>query len=181
MVVDGQQSTERHGARRALDKGEEVAMNTNTSERPAAGIIGRTLRLMLGLLLGWMLFTVLRSESPAFGLRVLGIFAGITLCYTLVHLAIGRSGSRLHAWLGSTLMLLPFVVLFAAGGPSAQLAAIGFSAISLVVQTIRADAGCMLMALPALLSRRPSHLAGIVFAPIDLIERNLTGPGGLPG
>jgi predicted acyltransferase len=156
-------------------------MNTNPSERPAAGIIGRTLRLMLGLLFGWMLFTVLRSEPPAFGLRVLGVFAGITLCYSLVHLAVGRSGRGLHAWLGSAFMLVPFVVLFAAGGPTARLAAIGFSAISLVVQTIRADAGCILMALPALLTRRPSRLAGIVFAPIDLIERNLTGPGGLPG
>jgi hypothetical protein len=156
-------------------------MSADPKERPEAGIIGRTLRLMLGLLFGWMLFTVLRSEPPAFTLTVLGVLAGITLTYTIVHLAASRYRAGLRPWPGSALALAPFVVLFVVGGPSVRLGAIAFAAISLLLQTIRADAGCVLMAIPALLTRTPTHLAGIVFAPIDLIERNLTGPGGLPG
>lgn len=156
-------------------------MSADPEGRPEAGIIGRTLRLMLALLLGWMLFTVLRSEPLAVGLNVLGVLAGITISYTIVHLATVRFRATLPRWLGSALVLAPFLVLFAVAGPTARLAAIGFAALSLLVQTVRADSGSVVMAIPALLTRRPTHLAGIVFSPIDLIERHLTGPGGLPG
>lgn len=156
-------------------------MSADHRERIETGIIGRTLRLMLGLLFGWMLFTVLRSEPTGFGLRALAALAAITIAYLILHLAIHRYRAGVPRWLGSALVLAPFVVLFVTGGSIARLGAIGYVALSMLLQTIVADGGCILMALPALLTRRPTHLAGIVFAPIDLIERHLTGPGGLPG
>ncbi len=156
-------------------------MDASQAGRLEAGVIGRTLRLMLGLLLGWMVFTVLRSEDAGFGIRVLAVFAGISFAYVLLHAVINRYGSGLNRWLGGVSALAPIVLLFAIGGSSEQLAAVGFVGLSLLLQTIRADAGCVVMAIPALLSRRPTHLAGVLFAPIDWIERHLTGPGGLPG
>jgi hypothetical protein len=53
--------------------------------------------------------------------------------------------------------------------------------LSFLLQTLRGDGGFEALAIPAALFRRPTHLRGILFAPIDLVEKHLTGPGGLPG
>ena len=71
-------------------------MTTSTTAAPEVGIIGRTLRLMLAVLLGWMAFTVLRTERMAFNLWVLGYTAGVVVSYLLVY------GDP---WLGITLSL----------------------------------------------------------------------------
>ncbi len=146
-----------------------------------AGIIGRTLRLMLGLLLGWMSYTVMRGEASQHNLRTLAVLAGVTVSYTILHVAIRRYGGRLHRWLGSVLALLPVVLVFALGGPLGRLTSVAFIGASLLLQTIRGDAGAVVLAIPALLTGKPTHLGGILFAPIDWIEKHLTGPGGLPG
>ncbi len=48
-------------------------------------------------------------------------------------------------------------------------------------QTVRADGSCDVLAIPNGLMKPPTHLAGILFAPIDFVEKHLSGPGGLPG
>ncbi len=151
-----------------------------TGEAPA-GIIGRTLRLMLGSLFGWLTFTVMRGESSAFNLRVLVVFGGLAVFYAVVYGVVRRLGRRVHRWYGALLAVVPVVLVFAAGGPVGRVAAAAYVGLGLLVQTLRADAGCEVLAVPALVGGGRTHLAGILFAPIDLVEKHLTGPGGLPG
>ncbi len=146
-----------------------------------AGIIGRTLRLMLGMLLGWMTFTVMRTEDAAFTVRILAVFAGVTAFYAIVHLLIRRYGAGLNRWLGAALALLPVALLFALGGAVGRVASVAYLGLSLLLQAIRGDGGCEVMAIPALLFGRRTHLVCILFSPIDWVEKHLTGPGGLPG
>jgi len=71
--------------------------------------------------------------------------------------------------------------VFLALGPLGRVGSVAYAAISFLLQTVRADGSCVVMAIPAFISGRPSELPGILFSPIDLVEKHLTGPGGLPG
>ena len=146
-----------------------------------AGIIGRTLRLMLAMLLGWMTFTAMRFQDTAFNLRVAAVFAALTVCYTVLHLLIIKFAAGRRRWLGALMALAPVVLVFAFGGPLGRLGVAAFLGGSFLLQTVRAQRTCEVMSIPTLLLRKPTHLMGIMFAPIDLIEQHLTGPGGLPG
>jgi hypothetical protein len=130
-----------------------------------AGVIGRTLRLMLALLLGLMTYTVMRTEGKAFTLRLLTAVGGVTVGYALLYFVLRRYGTGLHRWYGAL----------------GRAAASAYLGLSFLLQTFRGDGGSEVLAVPAALFRRPTHLAGILFAPIDLVEKHLTGPGGLPG
>jgi hypothetical protein len=154
---------------------------TSQTARPAAGIIGRALRLMLGMLFVWMTYTVMRSEDAAFNLRVLAAFVGMTVFYGIAHFVVSRYGARLNRWFGAVLAVAPVVLVFALGGPLGRVAAVAYIGMSLLLQAIRGDGGCEVMAIPAMMLGRRTHLVCILFSPIDWIEKHLTGPGGLPG
>jgi hypothetical protein len=145
-----------------------------------AGIIGRTLRLMLGLLLGWMTVITLRMEHRPFHLRALAVLGAVTLFYLVALFALNRYGARLNRWNGALLALAPFVVLFAFGGAEVRVACAAYGGLSMLLQTLRADDGCEVLSIPTALLRRRTRFAGILFAPIDLVEKHLTGPGGFP-
>jgi CDP-diglyceride synthetase len=158
-----------------------MVMTSGTSAGIPAGIIGRTLRLMLGSLFAWTTFTIMRSEDRAFNVRVLAVFGGMLVFYAIAHAVVRRLAPRIHRWYGALLAVAPTVLVFAAGGPIGRVAASAYVGLSLLVQTLRADGGCEVLAVPALVLGGRTHLAGILFAPIDLVEKHLTGPGGLPG
>ena len=147
----------------------------------AAGIIGRTLRLMAGLLLGWITFTVLQMEQRPFHLPALAGLGGVTLFYLVALFGLDRYGAGLNRWNGSLVALAPLVVLFLLGGSFIRVGCAAYIGLSMLLQTFRADAGCEALSIPTALLRRRTRFAGILFAPIDLVERHLTGPGGLPG
>ncbi len=149
--------------------------------RYQAGIIGRTLRLMLALLLGWMSFIVMRFEDAAFNLRILAVCVAITIFYAVLHFIVSSYATELNRWLGAAIAVAPVVLLFTIGGPLGQVGVLTYVGVSLLLQTIRADSSCEVLSIPTALLRRPTHLTGILFAPIDLVEKHLTGPGGLPG
>jgi hypothetical protein len=146
-----------------------------------AGIIGRTLRLMLAMLLGWMTFTVMRFQDTAFNLRVGAVFASFAVSYTVLHLLVIKVGSSQHRWLGALVAVAPVALAFSFGGSLGRLGVAAYIGFSLLLQTIRADSSCEVLAIPSALVKPPTHLAGILFAPIDLVEKHLRGPGGLPG
>ncbi len=156
-------------------------MGTAPPGKQEAGIIGRTLRLMLALLLGFMTYTVTRTEDKSFSLRLLTAFGCVTVFYAVVHLVLRRYGTGLHRWYGALGALAPLVLAFALGGLLGRSVASAYLGLSLLLQTFRGDGGSEVLAIPAALFHRPTHLAGILFAPIDLVEKHLTGPGGLPG
>jgi hypothetical protein len=86
-----------------------------------------------------------------------------------------------NRWSGAAIAVTPVILLFVVGGPMVQAGVLIYVAVSLLFQVIRADGNCEVLAIPSALVKPPTHLAGILFAPIDLIEKHLTGPGGLPG
>lgn len=150
-------------------------------DQHAAGIIGRTLRLMLGLLIATMTYVVVRTEDQPFRARLLVTVGAVVVFYAILHLVVRRFGTGLHRWGGALLAMAPLALLFALGGRTGQVAASAYVGIAFLLQTVRGDAGCEAMALPAAVFRRPTHLMGILFAPVDFVEKHLTGPGGLPG
>ncbi len=156
-------------------------MTTSKPTGPSAGIIGRALRLMLGMLLVWMTYTVMRSEDADFNLRMLAAVAVMTVLYAVVHFVVGRYGAHLNRWLGAAVAVTPVVFLFALGGPVGRVAAVAYIGVSLSVQAIRGDGGCEVLAIPTLAFGRRTHLMCLLFSPIDWVEKHLTGPGGLPG
>ena len=155
--------------------------STHTSSRDEAGIIGRTLRLMLGLLFGWMTYNVMRFEDTAYNLRIVAVFMGVTAVYGTLHFVISRYGTDLHRWFGAVVAVIPVILLFAFSDEFSQVASVGYVGLSFLLQAVRADAGCEVMSIPSVVLGRRTHLMGILFAPIDLVEKHLSGPGGLPG
>jgi hypothetical protein len=147
----------------------------------SAGIIGRTLRLLLGVFLLWMTASVVRHAATADMLRAAAVILGLAGVYLLLHIGIRRFAPAWHPWFGALVALLPVTAVFVLGGSLGRIAAVAFIGLSLLVQAVRGDGGCEVMALPGLLTRHRTHLACILFAPIDLVEEHLTGPGGLPG
>jgi hypothetical protein len=136
---------------------------------------------MLGMLLVWMTYTVMRSEDADFNLRMLAAVAVMTVLYAVVHFVVGRYGAHLNRWLGAAVAVTPVVFLFALGGPVGRVAAVAYIGVSLSVQAIRGDGGCEVLAIPTLAFGRRTHLMCLLFSPIDWVEKHLTGPGGLPG
>ena len=156
-------------------------MNSNQAQQHTAGIIGRTLRLMLAILLLWMTYIAMRMDDRTFNLRVLEVFVGLTVFYAIIHFVISRFVTGLNPWYGAALAVAPVITVFVIGGPLGRVASVAFIGVSLLLQAIRGDGGCEVMAIPSLLFGRRTHLMCIFFSPIDWVEKHLSGPGGLPG
>ena len=156
-------------------------MNPNPARQHTAGIIGRTLRLMLAILLVWLTYITMRMDDRVFNLRVLAVFVGLIAFYSIVHFTISRYVTGLNPWYGAALAVAPVIIVFAVGGPLGRVASVAFVGVSLLLQAIRGDGGCEVMAMPSMLFGRRTHLVCIFFSPIDWVEKHLTGPGGLPG
>ncbi len=152
----------------------ELQASGRVTRIPAAAPASRFLRFLLGAaLLSWIVPPVL-AASPANQLRVWAVVAGLTLLYGLVHWLVGRSLTWLHPWLGAVIAVGPVTIVALAGSiPSA--AAILYIGLSLVLIAIRGEPGCEVLAIPAAISRRPTHLACLLFSPLDWIERRLFG------
>lgn len=156
-------------------------MSDNQSGQLATGVIARTLRLMLGGLLCWMTYTVMSAETTQFNLAVLWEFGAILIFFLLVHLAIGRFRPKLHRWLGALMVALPLIALFVFGGQAGRVAAVGYVGFTLLLLAAKGNSANEVLFIPALLSGKETHLRCLLLAPIDLVEQNLGGPGGMPG
>ena len=145
------------------------------------GLIARTLRLMLGAFLCWMAYTVMAAETTDFNLTVLWVFGGLLIFYVVVHISIGKFGPNMNRWLGAVLVVLPLIGLFVFAGQTGRVAAVGYVGITLLLLTAKGNSSSEVLFIPALLSGRETHIRCLIFAPVDLIEQNLGGPGGMPG
>ncbi len=148
---------------------------TNRQSERRARVVGRTLRLLLGLALVWMTYDVMRIEDAAFNLRILATVLGLTAFYAGMHFAINKYVAGLNAWIGAFLAVTPVVLVFVFGGPLGRVAAVAYIGISLVLQAIRNDGGCEVMSIPGILFGRHTHLVCIVFSPIDWVEQRVAG------
>lgn len=143
-----------------------------------AGPIGRTVRLIVAICLVIIDVPVLLVAGLAYNLRMLSLVAGLTLFYMLVHWVVSRYLRNLHRWLGAILAVTPVFLVWwfgQGGGPlfgqgEGGTAAITYIALSLLIDVVRADSGCEVMAIPGLLLGNRTHLACIAFCPFDAME-----------
>jgi hypothetical protein len=156
-------------------------VSVRPADRLEAGIIGRTLRLMLAMLLALMTYTVLRTEGKEFSVHLTATLGGVIVAYVGLHLVLRRYGAGLRRWYGALGVLAPLILGFAFGGLLGRAVVSAYLGLAFALQALRGDGGAEALALPAALLRRPTRFPGILFAPIDLVEKHLTGPGGLPG
>ena len=156
-------------------------MSNNQPAQHKTGIIARTLRMMLGALLCWMAYTVMSAQNTAFNLNVLWVFGGVLIFYLLVHIAICRYRPTLHRWYGALPVVVPILALFLFGGQASRVAVVCYVGISMLLLAAKGSGVNGLLFLPALLSGKETHIGCLLFAPIDMIEQNLGGPGGMPG
>lgn len=154
--------------------------NTRRDDRGAAsGPVGRLLRVAIGVVLLGSINGFYRSGSVEFVLRSAAVGVGLIVIYVLLHGLVGRRFTSVGQWLGAILALAPLILVFAlgaGGGPifgagEGQLGALTFLGVSLVLAGLRGDSGCEVMAVPNALAGKRSHLACLVFSPIDRLER----------
>ena len=151
-----------------------------------AGPIGRSLRLLVGVGVMIVALPVYFSAEWTYGLSSLGIVVGLVLVYSLLHYAVSRYTPDINRWLGAVLAVSPvFLVWFfgQGGGPlfgqgEGGTGAITYVGISLLIDFLRADAGCEVMAIPGLLFGNRTHLPCIALFPVDILERKSSKPVG---
>lgn len=141
---------------------------------PEVGRVGRFLRFLLGaLLLGVTIPFLAEADATRIGWVVSIVLLSIAF-YTIIHFGVYRFLPDIHPLLGAALALLPAAVVFVVV-PWGDVAVGIFIGISLLVASVRADAGCEVLSIPGLLFGRRTHLACILFTPIDWMESKLSG------
>jgi len=134
--------------------------------------IGRILRLSLGLFFISEVWPVYLSVTLEGALIRAGWAIGLLLFYIIIHMVIVKFFSSINPIVGAILAFGPFLAVFILGygGPAAT-GALTFLSGSLIVAAIRSDSGCEVMSIPGLIFGKHTHLACIIFSPIDSIER----------
>ncbi|MCE7994918.1 MAG: hypothetical protein HEP71_23275 [Roseivirga sp.] len=147
-------------------------MDSNPQSKPLP--VGRLLRLALGIYFLFEVIPVYRDVELEGALIRLGWALGLVLFYSGLHFIILRFAPKINPVLGAFLAFGPFlaVYLLGYGGPAAT-GALTFLSISLLLAAIRGDSGCEVMTIPAVFTGRHTHLACLLFSPIDWCERNV--------
>ncbi len=135
-------------------------------------LIGRILRLLLGIFFLTEVYPVYRDVTLEGAIIRLGWALTIVIFYVLVHIIVIKYFPNINKVIGAVLAISPFLAVFfiGYGGPAAT-GALTFIAVSLIIAAIRADSGCEVMSIPALILGKHTHLCCIVFSPIDSIEK----------
>ncbi len=153
----------------------ETAIDTVTPSPRRARPIGRILRFLLA---GFLIATVVPhylAASWQSNLKIAGAIVGLIVLYTAMHLIIAKYVPRLNRWLGAVVAVIPAALLFFIGGGIGQMGALSYIGGSLFIDSLNGDCGCEVMAVPGLISGERTHLACILFTPLDWIEQKLFG------
>ena len=132
--------------------------------------VGRTLRLVLGVLLVIEGGRHLIGAGPGTLGRTAAVFAGEFLIYAALHLLIVRLVPNINRWVGAFVAVAPVVLIFMTSNAPGRLGTLLFVGVSLVFTALRNDAGCEVMTLPGMVFGRRTHLVCIAFCPIDWVE-----------
>lgn len=76
---------------------------------------------------------------------------------------------RLHPWLGAAIAVTPVFIVFLLGDVY-MVGVIAFIGLSLILIAALGHPGCEVLAFPALILGRRTHLACIFFSPLDWVE-----------
>ncbi|MFT6461031.1 MULTISPECIES: hypothetical protein [Maricaulis] len=143
------------------------------AEFPKSLIIGRSLRAITGGYLTLEAAQLMATGSPQTNIDIAITVIALIGVYSLIHLAVSGVGRRLNPWFGALLAVGPGIAVYVGYGLTGMVAVYLFIGLSLILDAIRADPGCEVMAFPGLIFRRRTHLACLVFTPIDRLERRI--------
>ena len=102
------------------------------------------------------------------------IFVELVVVYVLIHVYVYKYFPRINKLTGAILAFGPFLAAFFIGyGTPAATGALTFLAISLIIASVRVDSGCEVMSIPSLILGKHTHLACLIFSPIDMIEKKI--------
>lgn len=150
--------------------------------QPYALRFGRMARFLFGtFLLLWAVPYLLRAPIPL-GFPSLGVAIGLAVFYALFHLMVFRFFPGINRWWGAIVANGFLALMLVVGQPGGLVFGRGegvlgtavFIGLSLVLAAWRADPGCEMMSIPALLLRQHTHLVCILFSPIDWVEAKLS-------
>jgi len=143
-------------------------------DKSKARFIGRVLRFLLGVFFLTEVVPVYQDVTLEGAIARIIWALGLLLFYILLHLIIIKFTPNINRIIGAILAFGPVLAIFfiGYGGPAAT-GALTFLSITLIVAAIRADPGCEVMSIPALFSRKHTHLACLLFSPIDWCESQL--------
>ncbi|MEP1032532.1 hypothetical protein [Ekhidna sp.] len=149
-------------------------MNTIPNTPTKSRLVGRIFRFCLGLFFVsevWPVYVDVTWNGVI--VRMLWAF-GLLVIYIILHFIIVRYTPKIDRVLGAILAFGPFlaVFIFGYGGPAAT-GALTFLSVSLILAAIRADPGCEVMTIPAIFSGKHTHLACLLFSPIDWCEKKI--------
>lgn len=144
---------------------------------PDAMPISRILRFALGLAMLAMVVPPMLAAGFGGQLRVLGVFVGLVVVYALVHVAVGRFFGWVNPYVGALIAVAPAAATLLLGDVYAAGAVLYIGA-SLLLIAVTGDPGCEVLAIQAKLSRRPTHLACLLFSPLDWLEGKIVGLAG---
>ena len=149
-------------------------MNKGQNIKPKSRLLGRIFRFCLGIFFVTEVWPVYRDVSWEGVLIRLSWAIGLLAFYTLLHFAIVRFTPKIDRIIGAILDFGPFLAVFLLGygGPAAT-GALTFLSLSLILAAIRADPGCEVMTIPAIFSGKHTHLACLLFSPIDWCEKHI--------
>jgi hypothetical protein len=156
------------------DKTKDATIDTSTRDPRRARPFGRILRFLTA---GFMIATVVPhylAASWQSNLKIVATIGALTLLYTAMHVIIKKYVPHLNRWFGAVLAITPAVLFFLFGGGIGQMGAITYIGGSLIIDSINGDSGCEVMALPAIFTGERTHLACILFSPLDWIEAKLS-------
>jgi len=136
--------------------------------------IGRILRLLLGIFFVTEVVPVYQEVTLLGTFIRIGWALALIVFYILLHFIVVKYFPKVNKVAGAILAFGPFLAVFfiGYGGPAAT-GALTFLAASLIAAAVRGDTGCEVMSLPAIVLGKHTHLACILFSPIDLIEKGL--------
>lgn len=147
-------------------------MGTSTQVKTLT--FGRLARLGLGIFFLTEVWPVYRDVTFEGSLIRLGWAAALILFYMALHFFILKFAIKINRIVGAILAFTPFLSVFfiGYGGPPAT-GALTFLSISLLLAALRGDAGCEVMSIPAMFTGKHTHLACLLFSPIDWCERGI--------
>lgn len=146
-------------------------MNDTVNTQSKSRLLGRLLRFFLGVFFVTEVWPVYMEVTAQGAVIRVSWAIGLVLFYLLMHLVTVKFVSGIHPLVGSILAFAPFLSVFfiGYGGPAAT-GALTFLAVSLILASIRADPGCEVMSVPAMVAGKHTHLCCLLFSPIDWCE-----------
>ncbi len=134
-------------------------------------ILGRLLRLLLGIFLTFLIYQFIEKSGIAGVIQTLEGFAIVAALYVGIYWAVLKR--ELSPTVRQLLTALPLALLILLGGNVGVDGVFSFFATSLFVAASNGHPGCEVTAIQSVIWKREARLTCILFGGLDSLERRL--------